>query len=79
VTEGAHRAGKGLGAPSILAGNGEGHRNYQRLSAWNTKTTCCYPLVIVMGGPYITDSGCIVPLVSHCVGRVDSVSVHVCT
>jgi hypothetical protein len=51
MAEGAPKAdeGLGLGAPSVPAGNGEGHRDHRRLSVWNVKTTCRYPLVIVMG------------------------------
>jgi hypothetical protein len=77
--EGTQRASEGLGAPSVPAGRDEGRHDFRRLSTWNAKTMCRYPLVIVMEGLYITDTCYRVPLVSHCWGRVVSVSVSAYT
>jgi hypothetical protein len=78
TTEGAHRAGEGLGAPSVSVGQNEDHQEFRRLSMWNAKTMCCYPLVIVIRGPRINDPSYRVTLVSRYDGIVVSVSVCAC-
>lgn len=78
MTEGAYKMGEGLGA---LHRSGEQRRppRLPKAGAWNAKTTCRYPHIIIMGGPCVTAPCRRVPLVSHCVRRFHSVSVHVCT
>jgi hypothetical protein len=78
TTEGEHRANEGLGAPSVLTGQNEDHREFRRLSAWDAKTMCCNLLLIVIRGPHIADPCYRVPLVSRYEGRVVSASVHAC-
>jgi hypothetical protein len=66
---------KALSVP-IEARNGEGLYDYQRPSTWSTKGTCGHPRVTWTVGLCKTVLGRLVPLVSHCVGRVDGVSVR---
>jgi hypothetical protein len=57
--------------------NGEGLYDSRRSGAWSTKVTCRHPHVIVTVGPCETVLGRLVPLVSHCVSRVDGVCPYV--
>jgi hypothetical protein len=67
-----------LGCSLRLGGSKRRPPRVPTLIMWNTKTMCCYALLIVIRGPHITNPCYRVPLVSRYEGRVVSVSVNAC-
>jgi hypothetical protein len=71
------RTGQATALPvPVKTKNDEGLYDRQRPGAWSSKATCCHPHVTKTAGPCKTVLGRLVPLVSHCVGRVNGASVH---
>jgi hypothetical protein len=80
ATEWVHgeSAREDLGAPSAWTGQSEDHREFRRLSMWNTKTMCCNLLLIVIKDQCIVSPCYTIPPIGRYVGRVVSVLAHVC-
>jgi hypothetical protein len=66
---------KALSIP-VEARNNEGLSDCRRPGAWSTKASCRHQRIVKTVGPCKTTLGRLVPLVSHCVGRVNGVSVR---